>query len=141
MATDAVETLESGMLILAPLMEHHGFKRSETGRSKGSGGGSAFASWIRGDRRLELHFRYSLGLVTYSVGPVSLSHEDYMWAHTGKRWATQYPGFSDDPVDAFRDLRADLEKNASSFLSGPDDHFFREVRRAANLREGSPRLA
>src|SRR5208283_2251673 len=54
---------------------------------------------FRVDRSLELHFRHSLGLVTYRVGRISLAHEDYMWAVVGQRSATHYPGFSTDPLD------------------------------------------
>ncbi len=91
--------------------------------------------YVRGDRRLELHFRHSLGLVAYHVGEEALTHEDYMRAVLGPRRENKYPGFSSDPLDAFRDLAHDLEHHALGFLSGPDEDFTRCVER---LKE-SPR--
>ena len=87
-----------------------------------------------------MHFRQSLGLVTYHLGETSLSHEDYMWAVSGRRWSTEYPGFSIDPLDGFRHLRADLEKHGSSFLTGSDQDFLDDVGRATLLKKSSPRL-
>lgn len=100
----------------------------------------ASTEFIRGDRRLEIHFRHSLGLVTYHVGSVSLSHEDYMWSVIGKRWASHYPGFSQDPLDGFRDLRQDLEQYGAVFLSGTDSEFLKCANAAASLKNAESRL-
>ena len=140
MATNAVESFDAGMRVLGPLMEAHGFKRTAPLSGESSGGTYASAQWVRGDRVLDLHFRHSLGLVSYRVGDVSLSHEEYMWAVTGRKWSTEYPGFSDDPLDGFRHLRADLEKHGSSFLTGSDANFLFDVGRATLLKQTAPRL-
>lgn len=110
MADDVANTLRAGVLILNDLLEPHEFVSLLTDAGIGSGGQYASAEFRRGNRRLELHFRFSLGLVTYHVESAALSHEDYMWSVLGKRWASYYPGFSEDPLDGFRHLRRDLEQ-------------------------------
>ncbi len=87
----------------------------------GSGGRFARTDYVRGDRRLELHFRYSLGLVTYYLGAVAISHEAYMRTVLGPRGNNQYPGFSEDPLDGFRHLRHDLQRYCDDFLSGSEE--------------------
>jgi hypothetical protein len=61
-----------------------------------------------------------------------------MWAVTGRKWSTEYPGFSDDPLDGFRHLRADLEKHGSSFLTGSDADLLFEVRRSTLFETDRP---
>jgi hypothetical protein len=121
---NADEALTAGVQLLTPLMESHGFTFVPLASGKSSGGWSASGEFRRqrGDdlRRLELHFRHSLGLVTYHLGATSLSHSDYMRALKAKN---QYPGFSDDPLDGFRHLLRDLERYAGDFLDGPGDQF------------------
>jgi len=112
------EALQSGRAILDPVLEPHGFNYFETSAGKGSGGYFASAEYSIGDRRLELHFRYSLGLVRYHFGFMSLSHEEYMTAKLGGSGRSAYPGFSADPIDGFRHLREDLESHCGEFLSG-----------------------
>jgi hypothetical protein len=51
-----------------------------------------------------------------------LSHEDYMRVAAG-RGKHRYPGFSDDPLDGFRDLAADLAGFGAVFLSGDSTAF------------------
>lgn len=93
------------------------------GSDGGSGGEFGETAYTRENRRLELHFRYSLGLVVYHVGTVSLPHEDYMRAVLGRGGANQYPGFSEDPLDGFRHLRHDLARYWSEFLTGSELDF------------------
>jgi hypothetical protein len=124
----ADEALAAGVQLLAPIIQVHGFTFVPLASGKGSGGWSASGEFRReraGElRRLELHFRYSLGLVTYHVGSTALSHADYMRALDAKN---EYPGFSDDPLDGFRHLLHDLERYASGFLDGPGGEFARCV--------------
>jgi hypothetical protein len=135
-----LEILKAGVQILKSLMSEHRFSDALTAAGRGSGGAYASAEFLRGDRRLEVHFRYSLGLVTYHVGNLSLSHEDYMWSVMGKRGASHYPGFSNDPLDGFRDLRRDLEEYGAAFLTGPDSDFLKCAKDAASLKVSGPRL-
>jgi len=63
----AEEMLRHGAALLAPLLLKHGFifKTLDTGIS--SGGHFASGKFKRGTRRLEFHFRQSLGIVTYHL--------------------------------------------------------------------------
>ena len=130
----ADENLTAGVQILARLMEAHGFAFVPVRSGPGSGGWSASGEFRRGTgaglRRLELHYRHSLGLVTYHVGEASLSHTDYMRALKANN---QYPGYSHDPLAAFRHLSHDLEHYATDFLSGNDDGFARCIREAERI--------
>jgi hypothetical protein len=118
-----VGLLQAGCEILDAALQPYGFTQLPPESGPSSGGTFARTQYVREDRRLELHFRYSLGLVMYHVGGISLPHEDYMRAVVGRRGGNQYPGFSDDPLDGFRHLRHDLEHYCSAFLTGTDDDF------------------
>jgi hypothetical protein len=126
--------LNAGVELLTPLLASRGFSFVPLTSGKSSGGWSASGEFRRDRddkrRRLELHFRHSLGLVTCHVGAVSLRHIDYMRALKARN---QYPGFSDDPIDGFRHLLYDLEHYASDFLDGPGDEFARCLREAKRL--------
>lgn len=115
-------------------------------KTAGEGSGGAFASgefqrrsWINSEPpcSLELHCRYSLGMVTYRIGPLSLSHVDYMLAVTGRSSATRYPGFSTDPLDGFRRLRADLMEHCAVFLSCGAADFAAIHQKAHELKQRS----
>jgi hypothetical protein len=85
---------------------------------------------VRGNRRLELHFRYSLGMVRFHIADQNASHEAYM-RELGAWEGCRYPGFSDDPMDAFRNLAHDIAV-AEDFLSGTG-----EVLRIASEKEAN----
>jgi hypothetical protein len=112
--------LKAGVAVLDPILSSAGFAFQFETEGLSSGGRSCSGAFIRGDRRLELHFQYSLGLVTYNVSNCSLSHEDYLRAQGAKG---QYPGFSDEPIDAFKHLREDLKKWGAAFLTAPNERF------------------
>ena len=131
------EVMESGRKILERVLGPHGWRFVPGPSGASSGGQYAQADVIRGDRRLELHFRHSLGLVTYHLGSASVSHEAYMEVLLGCRGASRYPGFSDDPLDGFRGLAADLQQHAMDFVAGPGEHFQRCVERAGELAKVS----
>jgi hypothetical protein len=111
-----------------------GFVFTLVGSGKSSGGHFAAGAFTKGTRRLELHFRFSLGLVSYSVGAASLSHSDYMRA-LGCRKEAAYPGFSADPLDGFRHLASDLERFGDEFLRGTDQQFVVRAEWVANHPE------
>ncbi len=111
------DVLKKGVKLLKPLLRSKGFRFRFGRAGKGSGGLYAWGEFVRKDRRLELHFRYSLGLVRYHVGQDSASHESYM--RELNVWdQCEYPGFSDDPMDGFARLAHDLSF-ANDFLDGP----------------------
>jgi hypothetical protein len=128
------QVLNQGVLLLEPLLVSHGFSLVHGDSGEGSGGRFAICEFRRGDRRLEFHFRYSLGLVTYHLGGMSLSHESFMWSVLGRRHCGHYPGFSAAPLDAFRALLMDLQEHAEDFLSGSDADFLYHVVHAEELR-------
>src|ERR1700722_7631913 len=110
------EALREGAAILDEVLVPLGFQFVFGGDGKSSGGPYSQGNFVRGDRRLELHFRFSLGLVRYHIGAVNASHDSYM-AELGVRGKCKYPGYSDDFRGAFRDLAHDLAF-AEEFLTG-----------------------
>lgn len=141
------ELLQSGTLILKGVLAPHRFKVGRIESGTGSGGPFAICEFRRRNllpwghqRRLRLHFRYSLGLVEYEAAGVTVSHEDLMWSVLGRRGMTKYPGFSDDPLDGFRHLASDIENHAQTFLDGTDDDFIALAERLGQLRNTASRL-
>lgn len=116
MTSTPAETLRAGAEIVRAVMKPHGFIFAFRGEGTGSGGHFAWGEFVRQDRRLELHYRASLGLVRYHLGAQHASHEGFMGA-IGVLGCNRYPGFSHDPLDGFRDLTHDLQF-ATDFLSG-----------------------
>jgi 1-acyl-sn-glycerol-3-phosphate acyltransferase len=120
----AEKTLRAGARILDPIMNSHGFCFVFQHSGKGSGGNFASGYFVNGERRLEFHFRYTLGLVTYYIGDNSLDHGQYMrllGAHAA------YPDFPKEPLDSFRSLASDLENYCSDFLAGDGTQFLRFI--------------
>ncbi len=120
------DVLNAGARELESVLVPHGFAFCVSDEGKSSGGRYASGEYQRGDRRLELHFRWSLGLVKYHVGGWSLDHAEYVravQAVTGTRVQPAYPGFSDDPLAAFHHLGRDLERFGKVFLGGSDAAF------------------
>jgi hypothetical protein len=114
--------LLAGVEILDPVLEPHGFLFNLENHAKGSGGWFAAGSYTKENRRLELHFRYSLGLVTYHIGQDSLDHEAYMRL-LGVYGLNQYPDFPGKPLESFHHLAADIEKYCGDFTSGDGGQF------------------
>lgn len=115
------EVLERGVAELSTVLEPAGFIFIDGGEESTSAGTSARGDYLRGDRRLELQVRFSLGLVRYHFGDYAISHEDLVRGVRGtERIAgpSEYPGFSDDPMAGFRHFRADLERFGGVFLTG-----------------------
>ncbi len=135
---DKVRELDRGRAWIDPLMKAYGFSWHPGWAGRSSGGHSASGAYRRGNRSLELHFRHALGLVTYRLGDLVLSHDEYM-REVAERGCSRYPGFSDDPQDGFRHLAHDLEHFAADFLSG-NGRRFRTIAAAAARRRALPGL-
>ena len=120
--TDLETIMASGLSLLRPLLEPHGFTWRLDEVGTGSGGRFIRGAFVRGDRRLELSLRHSLGLVSYQVGVHTLSHEDYH-AATAPGTTRLYPAFSSDPLDGFRHLAADLVAFGDAFTQGNGELF------------------
>lgn len=118
------ELLERGLPELAAVLEPAGFVYIDGGDQTDSAGPSASGDFLCSnfgrDRRLEIHVRSALALVRYHFGDdYSISHEDLVRGVRGTEridGPSEYPGFSDDPLDGFRHLRADLERFGAVFL-------------------------
>lgn len=113
---EKVEVLRKGAQSLQAVLAPHGFNFEIRGSGNSSGGTFAWGEFVRENRRLELHFRNSLGLVRYHIADQSASHETYM-RELGAWADCRYPGFSDDAMDAFRDLAHDITI-AEDFIFG-----------------------
>ena len=111
------EQLLAGVKVLDPVLAPFGFTFQLEGHAKGSGGWFASGSYRRGDRKLELHFRHSLGLVRYYIGGDSLDHESYM-RFVGAHGRNEYPDFPRDPLESFGHLANDIKQHCSDFVSG-----------------------
>ena len=104
--------------MLDPVMKEHGFTFLEGPTGRGSGGSFATGFYLSANRKLEMHYRFSLGLVTYHFEEICIDHESYMRVVLGSKGGNKYPGFSDDPLQAFRDLAYDMQNFGSAFLEG-----------------------
>jgi hypothetical protein len=120
------EVLRNGAAELTDILGSHGFRFEVTASGSSSGGQFASGEFRRQDRRLELHLRHSLGMVTYHVGSDSLSHDELTRAVRAIEnipETAQYPGFSADPVDGFRHVGADLIRFGRVFTEGTAEEF------------------
>jgi hypothetical protein len=79
-------------------------------------------------------------MVTYHLGSESISHEEYMYSVLGKPDLSNFPGFSIDPLDAFRHLRDDLRNYCNEFLEGTNDIFLRRIEDARARWASKPKL-
>jgi hypothetical protein len=133
-----VETLRQGCCRLTRTLVDNGFALALEESGCGSGGEFARVVFCRGDRALELHYRFSLGLVTYRIGSLTIDHDAYMRGVLGKSRANHFPVFSSDPTQQFEALLFDLEHFAHDFLSGSGSEFERCVIADSQRQKLSP---
>jgi hypothetical protein len=121
--------LHAGAAELEQVLGPAGFRFVPLTAGHGSGGPFAYGEFRRDDRRLELHYRWGLGLVCYHVGEISLPHEEYVRAVRAVDQLNEeraYPGFTGEALAGFRHLGEDLGHFGRRFLQG-DDAEFREL--------------
>jgi len=128
--TSPKRALLDGSKILEKVLAHENFHFKFQGECESSGGTYARGEFVRGERRLELHVRFNLGLVRYHIGTNSASHDYYM-RELGVQERCHHPGFSEDHKEAFLGLAHDLAF-ADDFLTGSGD-----LLRQAAMRESS----
>lgn len=121
--------LLAGQELLASVLEPAGFRFVFRDEGNGSGGQFSRGEFCRGDRRIELHYRWSLGLVAYHCGQHRASHDWYM-RELGAWERCDFPGFSAEPLQAFRDLAHDLQF-ATDFTTGDASLAISAARREA----------
>lgn len=132
---DPSALLRAGAELLAPVLTPAGFAVGPVEAGVGSGGPFAVGRFTRGDgRALELHVRGALGIVVYRAPGVAVEHAPLMRAAAGDE-RPAYPGFSADPLDGFRHLRADLERFGAAFLAGSDVEFAAQAARGQALAQ------
>lgn len=119
--------LAEGNDLLSVVLTPAGFSLGPPKIRRGSGGGAAMAIWTKGEQSIELHLRQRLGIVEYAWGQEQFSHVQICDALACEH---EYPGFSGEPLDAFRRLAADLARNPLAKLLGPDHREVREAARA-----------
>jgi hypothetical protein len=129
------EILRDERAALDAVLCAHGFSFKEGPAGPSSGGLFASGTYVNGDRTLEIHFRHSLGLVTYHFGQKSVDHECYMRAVLGNAGGNRHPGFSDEPLSAFKNLAYDLQNFATAFLKEDFKEFARCVAAAEEWKK------
>lgn len=97
--------LASGNEVLGPMLTTAGFELGPTSLGHGSGGEFGVCRWMREAQSIELHVRFALGIVRYAWGDEAFDHAHIVGA---LGVATSFPGFSNEPIDNFRRLAADL---------------------------------
>jgi hypothetical protein len=129
---DPKAALIAGVKLLDPILSREGFVFVVETERQSSGGRSCSGAFVRGNRRLELHFCWSLGFISYQVGEMMLSHSEYLRAQGVKG---KYPGFSDKPIESFEHLRSDLDQAGRVFLSGNKEEFKQLVEKSKKFPE------
>ena len=111
------EMMKEGARYLMSVLQPLGFvfRIVQTGAS--SGGTFCQAEFSCKRRKIELHFRWGLGMVLYHIGDISVSHKAYIEA-LGAGSASRYPGFYNDKMEAFRSLAHDFALIRSDFIDG-----------------------
>ena len=131
---DPDQMMAAGRALLEPVLAPHGFRFESLEVGRSGGGAYTIAHFVRGARSLELHVRQALTGVVYRIGPEALWHADYMRLVVPDGQPTHYQGRLDEPLTAFKELRADLVAYGEDFMSG-EDAALREV--MAQARTGS----
>lgn len=129
MDTPKVQLLD-GVEALRPILEPAGFVFEFGDAGSSSGGGFATGSFVRADRTVAFSVRHQLGLVTYRIGGLELSHQDYL-RYSGHWNARHYPNFGTSLSDSFAALAHDLTAFFQDFLRGSGSEFASVVSKAA----------
>ena len=116
------EQLRAGAAILCELLEPAGFTFALLTVGNSSGGRFAIGEFIRGDHRLELHYRFGLGIVIYHVGDCSLSHTEMMRSQGFSKQA-EFPTVLDKSLRGFDAVLSDLRNYGGPFLDADATQF------------------
>ena len=111
--------LREGAQLLVDALGGHPFEYREVVSGVGSGGDFVEGRIEAPTRAIEIHFRNTLGLVHYHLRGSSVSHDFYM-KHLGVRDRCRYPGYSEDPMEGFRNLAHDIRAFGQDFLGKGD---------------------
>jgi hypothetical protein len=119
---DAIEPRRRGVELLSPVLVRYGFVYHAGEVDRGSGGLYAHGGFARANRSLEFSVGHALGEVRCRVDAATLFHDNFARAAVGRGQA-RYPGFSDDPLDGFRDLATGLVRFGSVVIAGTTAEF------------------
>lgn len=123
MAFDPKEQLLAGVEILNPFMRSQGFRFALDRVGNASGGRVAVGAYARKERRLELHYRYGLGIVRYRIGTHALGHAVYIRL-LGVSAESQWVRVAmDQTLEGFHRLLHDLRHFCDDFLAGSGEQF------------------
>ena len=93
MKKQPIEILCEGRRVLDPVLCQHGFSFVDGPSGKSSAGPYASGAYVNGDRKLEIHYRHALGLVTYSLRR-EISRSRILYARSARKCRLkQIPGF------------------------------------------------
>ena len=123
-----------GIEKLTPIIERFGFELASCESGTGSGGYAAWAVFKNQERSFEFHYRYSFGLVRYSVAAVSVTHEDLVWALGSS--CSDFPGFNRSAIGQIDALASDVANITSVFFSSAPQEALQLVRKAADRPRG-----
>jgi arsenate reductase len=114
--TDA-ELLEAGARLLADALKPYGFKFDGVRTEKVGHRAVAVGRFARRGRAVEIQVRSGVSIALWIAGERRMLHPDYMECLRASA-QMRYPGFSKDPLEAFRRLRADFFRFGGPFLAG-----------------------
>jgi hypothetical protein len=114
---DVIAILDAGAKIVGVVIEPLGFVWALGKTHAGHPGSAARGAFVKGDRQLEVGFRWSLGPIIYRVGGAAVNHEALV-KYAGHSTEAEYPGYSTDPLDAFRHLASDVKNFGGDFMFG-----------------------
>ncbi len=119
---DPEDMLIQGSELLKPLLTPCGFTFNHLFTGTSSGGRASVGEFVRDRHRLELHYRWGLGIVNYHVRGFSLSHEEFMRA-LGAQKEAAFPTVLNKTLLGFEALLADLSRYGKPFTHGSTSDF------------------
>jgi arsenate reductase len=111
------EWLKSGASLLDDVFRPHAFKFGGVREQTTGNRSIAVGTFQRRGRAVELQVRSGVLVAVYLANGKRLPHPEYL-ERLGVASQMRFPGFSKDPLNAFRRLRADLLRFGKPFLTG-----------------------
>jgi hypothetical protein len=113
---------KAGLEILSPFFDARDFDLRIYPPVPDGGGTVYSAQFVWGNHSVTLIHRASLSDVAYSIGAMSIEHAAYLQA-LGVLMGATFPALTDDPLEDYRGLLADLEERVTPFFEEPDRDF------------------
>src|SRR6266571_9517877 len=130
---DAIELRRRGVELLSPVLVPYGFVYQASEVDRGSGG--LYAHGGSHERTVRWNSACAMRSVRSAIASMLPRYCTKYFARAAVgRGQARYPGFSDDPLDGFRDLATDLVRFGSVFLAGTTAEFAALVTKAERTR-------